>query len=186
MQLPATLVGKRGKCPKCSNGVTVTDESMTDYEESGISEPDPIAEALSDLEAPTIVPSNPNLKSCKDCRSMISRNATTCPHCGAPNPLGLEGILVVRRNKRKLFFLAKMNVWLNGSLLATLKNGETTRTKLPVGKHTLRIGLKTYSHGQLTKNEVQVNIESGETRVEFYAITGSDDLDYSISKTTYD
>jgi hypothetical protein len=193
-QLPASAEGMQGNCPSCKAVVTIRADAPANPQ---ISPQQPLPQQplpqqplpqqpLPQQPLPQQQQSaNPNLLQCKDCGSMISRNATTCPHCGTPNPSASEGTLVVSRNKRMLFALGKMNVWLNGNLLATLKNGEATRTNLPAGKHTLRIGHKNFAQHKLTENEVQVNIEGGKvTRVEFDATTTVDRLDYSISNPT--
>jgi hypothetical protein len=140
-QLPASAEGMQGNCPSCKAVVTIRADAPAN------------PAVLPQQPLPQQQSVNPNLSQCKDCGSMISRNATTCPHCGAPNPSILSGVLVVRRLKRKLFFAAKPSIWLGDNKIGQLKNGESIRVSVPPGEHILTIGVE-----QLTINFVPAEL----------------------------
>ena len=169
--LASSTVGMKGNCPSCKTEVVITpdaSESESLVMSSGLK-----------------TASNHNLVSCKDCGSMVSRNAVACPQCGTPNPSDAKGTLIIARNQRFLFFAAKMNVWHDGSVVATQKNGEAIHINLIVGKHKIRIGPKNFSHQKLEQNEVIVNIQANKvTKVEFDATMDRQKLNYLIIKPT--
>lgn len=89
------LAGKRGKCHKCGESLSVpTSSSMLPPPISArpvVDTPTPVSEApralfTADAPAPSVVlPSN--LQYCPDCPERISKRAVACPHCGCPlNP----------------------------------------------------------------------------------------------------
>ena len=97
------------------------------------------------------------LVSCKECGDDVAESAVSCPKCGVSFPATETGFLTIYRESRQTLSLVSLDFEIAGRS-HSVKDAETIRIELPVGKHT--------AHLRLTKIEasVDVQVEVGEEK----------------------
>ena len=128
MRLPAALVGKRGKCPKCSMEVLVTDRLP---EQQAVAPEQTIKQ---------VDQTNPNLVPCTSCGVMVAKAAPKCLSCGVENPSGLEGKLIIRRSKGN-FMVRNLvaSVYIDKQAIGQVADNSEALFDLPMGTYQLNI-----------------------------------------------
>ena len=75
---------------------------------------------------------------CLGCGYKLELGAKFCPHCGKETPLGSStesGKITIIRDKKVFAFAISFSVYVDDSLLGTLKNGSTLSCSVPLGMH---------------------------------------------------
>ena len=110
-----------------------TDEGGVRLMLARLGEPEALAQHLrSEAEIPAAEAWSGRLAPCRSCRREVSRDAMTCPHCGAPKPAeqGWNGTGYEWKSKQTLFGLPLVHV----------AAGRDARGKLRVAKGIIAIG----------------------------------------------
>lgn len=102
---------------------------------------------------------------CLGCGYKIELGAKFCPHCGAKTPLGASettGKITIVRENKVFGFAISFEVYIDDSLLGTLKNGSTLSCNVALGMHeiVLKSTEKDVVQGiVLNENQKEVTIE---------------------------
>lgn len=102
------------------------------------------------------------LITCPECGGMVSDTAASCPHCGYQEAPGVATVRITR--ERRLVNAAhRIEVGIDGELVASLKNGETAEFGVLAGEHVLAVRLAALISA--TRNEVgRIVVNAGEVR----------------------
>jgi hypothetical protein len=152
---PDAAAGKQLKCPKCGQPLLVPQFEVVDTL--------PLAELIESSEAamdaekrqvPRAVPVNeakkPNLTTCKDCDSPVSKKAKTCPHCGVSCPAVETGLIRIKRRRQLQGRALTMKFFINGESIGELRDGEMLKVEVPAGEQTLVVSYFTPNLASVT------------------------------------
>lgn len=99
------------------------------------------------------------LSVCRECEGKVSEAATTCPHCGVPNPVMTDTWVTITRKGKFKGGAVAIAVGFDGDVKA-IRGDETVRWQTTPGSHVVEmessgVGGKHFRH--------DITIQSGET-----------------------
>lgn len=125
-------------------------------------------------------------KPCRDCNSVVSMSAETCPNCGARYPAYTVGKVCFHRYKHKVGSWVSVKVFIDGIQKVELKENETSDIfELDEGKHIVEMILCSVFN---PKNSFTINVAAGVFNIINFdsgGMNSKDFLRYSISQEPF-